>query len=123
MAELKIPDDLPEMTADQVSRVAMQIIAENLRSVSGEHDRTMFVRKLAKILETERISTLTAERDALKEQVEKMDILAEAGLCQFSVGGKHEFLKDIRQIAADAEIQGGITHVAARAAEKGPSNG
>jgi hypothetical protein len=56
--------------------------------------------------------------DALKEQVEKMDILAEAGLCQFSVGGKHEFLKDIRQIAADAEIQGGITHVAARAVEK-----
>ena len=133
MAELKIPDDLPELTEDQVSKVAMQIIAENLRSVSGEHDRTMFVRKLAKILETERISTLTAERDALKAQVKQLSrpfseaevkekwpeaSLAEAGLANamtLARIGLRAWTKD--SIALTVAID------ASRAAEKGPSNG
>jgi delta-aminolevulinic acid dehydratase/porphobilinogen synthase len=80
---------------------------------SGTDDWVSYADHVAELASKER------EIERLTAQVEEMDILAEAGLCQFSVGGKHEFLKDIRQIAADAEIQGGITHVADRAAEKG----
>ena len=47
----------------------------------------------------------------LRETLEEIDLLAEAGLCQFSVLGKHAFLKDIRRKIAELGIQGGVTSV------------
>ena len=45
----------------------------------------------------------------LTDLLERIEIKASGGLCQFSVGGKHEFLKDIRGIVAEAQaaIQAG----------------
>lgn len=47
--------------------------------------------------------------DSLTVAIERMDVLAEAGLCQFTSSGKHSFLNDIRRVAAELGIQGGLT--------------
>ena len=49
--------------------------------------------------------------DPTTEALKEIDRLAEAGLCQTSAGGKHEFLKDIRRKVAELGIQGGLTAV------------
>lgn len=46
--------------------------------------------------------------DALRALLE-IDRLAEAGLCQFSSGGKHAFLRDIRKEVEKLGLQGGLT--------------
>lgn len=50
----------------------------------------------------ERIKELEAERDAFKAMAEKIDIKAQAGLCQMTFGGAREFLKDIRILVLEA---------------------
>lgn len=45
----------------------------------------------------------------LRESLEKIDMLAEAGLCQMTAGGKHAYLNDIRSAVAKLGIQGGLT--------------
>ena len=57
-----------------------------------------FMRRLA-----ERIAELEAERDQAKGALSRIAILAGAGLCQMTAGGKHEFLKDI---SGACEVEG-----------------
>jgi hypothetical protein len=45
----------------------------------------------------------------ITEIFEEIDRLAEAGLCQFSSGGRGAFLQDIRNEIAKLGIQGGLT--------------
>jgi hypothetical protein len=56
--------------------------------------------------EIDRLRLAATARDKL---LRKVDIKAEAGLCQMSHGGTREFLKDIRRIVRDAGLQGGLT--------------
>jgi hypothetical protein len=44
----------------------------------------------------------------LRNLVKRLDMFAEAGLCQTTLGGKHEYLKDIRRQIAEAGINGGL---------------
>ena len=45
--------------------------------------------------------------DTLTQELE-MDALAEAGLCYFKLESAREFLKDIRRVAADHNLSGGL---------------
>lgn len=57
------------------------------------------------------VGLAAAERacnQVLVEAIKRMDLLAEGGICQFTNGGKHAFLKDIRKEAAKVGIQGGL---------------
>lgn len=45
----------------------------------------------------------------LEEAIKEMDRQAEAGMCCFGLGNKHLFLRDIRRIAKEVGIQGGLT--------------
>ncbi len=49
----------------------------------------------------------------LRDTLEKIDIKAQAGLCQMSHSGTREFLKDVRTIVADALSQPSASWVAA----------
>lgn len=53
--------------------------------------------------------TTLAKIRKLKKAVREIDKMAEAGLCQLSLGGAHAFLKDIRLIISEEGITGGLT--------------
>lgn len=57
---------------------------------------------------SKKISSIAKIR-RLNESIINIDLMAEAGLCQMTVGGKHAFLKDIRRIICELGIQGGLT--------------
>jgi hypothetical protein len=56
-----------------------------------------------------RLNWLENKHEANVATLLEADRLAEAGLCQFSAGGKHAFLKAIRRRIAEAGYQGGLT--------------
>ena len=61
----------------------------------------------AKTMEA-KLESLRAINRELVEALEQVDAKAEAGLCQFTVGGKHAFLQDIRRQISERGINGGL---------------
>jgi hypothetical protein len=61
--------------------------------------------------EAERFEHQDDEDSPTTEALKEIDRLAEAGLCQMTVSGKHAFLEDIRRKVAELGIQGGLTAV------------
>lgn len=62
-------------------------------------------------------SALEASNERIRElegALEHADKAAEAGMCQFSAESKHLFLRDVREAAASAGVQGGLTTALSR---------
>lgn len=55
--------------------------------------------------------TSLAKIRRLRKAIREIDKMAEAGMCQYTSDGKHVFLKDIRRIALELNLQGGLTGV------------
>jgi uncharacterized protein involved in exopolysaccharide biosynthesis len=85
-------------------------LGEALQNANAGSLRKQVAQDLLEIAELrERIGKAEAEAAQLREQLAVCDRLAEAGLCQFSLGGARAFLNDIRGQIAKTGIQGGLT--------------
>ena len=51
------------------------------------------------------LKAVTAERDAMAEALKRADMKAEGGLCAMTFGGARVFLREVRDIAAEAALE------------------
>jgi hypothetical protein len=73
--------------------------SDDWANIGGQEDIRFPVHtEYAEWIAAEALSTLLAREERLREALSKTAIKAEAGLCQMTAGGKHEFLRDISLI-------------------------